>query len=313
MSLKNSAGRRLRLAVAVGCLLLAEAGPAIAVPSVAVPGGVLAAAQEAPPPSPALPPPADAPAEGDVSPDDADAPSAAALAAGAALVEEYLTSLDTVRARFLQALHDAQGRLQSESRGEMLLRRPGRLRWEVQTPYPQLLVADGEALWVYDPDLEQVTVRALAATLADTPASLLVNEGDFRERFVVTAVRGDEATGRVVRLEPRDGAGDFVHVDLTFRDGELVRMEATDRLDQRTRITFEDVERGLRLRRSLFRFRPPADADVIDRRDAGRRGSPEPDGAGGDRDGGARQDGAGGRPLGDADAHGAAAGAAAGD
>ncbi len=191
--------------------------------------------------------------------------SAEELAEGAAVLEAYLEDLSTVRARFVQSLYDADGKLLSESTGEMWLRRPGRFRWEYREPFPQLMVADGERLWIHDPDLEQVTVRSLADTVADTPASLLISDDDYRDDFVLTATEpGEEPGALAIRLEPHGDAGDFEYLALRFREGELERMEAVDRLDQLTRIDFSKVKRGGRLRGNLFRFKPPDDADVID-------------------------------------------------
>ncbi|MEM9386408.1 MAG: outer membrane lipoprotein chaperone LolA [Pseudomonadota bacterium] len=195
--------------------------------------------------------------------------SADELAEGAAVLEAYLSDLSTVRARFVQSLYDADGQLLSESSGEMWLRRPGRFRWEYRDPFPQLMVADGEKLWIHDPDLEQVTVRSLATTVADTPASLLISDEDYRDDFVITNTQpGPEPGVLAIRLEPQGaGTGDFEYLALRFREGELERMEAVDRLDQLTRIDFSQVKRGGRLPAKRFRFKLPEGVDVIDQSD----------------------------------------------
>lgn len=269
--LRSAWPRRRRMAIALTTALVA--GAAAAVPAAAA---IDAGAIE---PAPAVSVRLDAPAadhagaervaqaeQTPAAPAPVDAARQRRLDEGGALVQGWLDDLTTLRARFAQTLYDGDGRLLSQSSGRMLLRRPGRFRWEVEQPYPQLMVADGEDFWVYDPDLEQVTVRPLGESLADTPASLLVGDGDFREQFAVMDTTREEDGAEVVRLEPRAAGADFAWVALRFRDGALLRIEAMDRLDQLTRIDFEAIERDVRLARRLFRFDPPADADVIDRR-----------------------------------------------
>jgi outer membrane lipoprotein carrier protein len=180
-------------------------------------------------------------------------------------LSEYLEQTRTLRARFDQLLLDPAGEVLQRSEGELMIRRPGRFRWEYKSPYEQLIVADGERLWLYEPDLEQVTVRPQDDTLDNTPASLLSGGGDFTAHYRLTDVATTDDGLRAIRLEPRSAGGDFRYLALGFDEGdELKRMELVDRLDQLTRIEFSAVRRGGRLRARLFEFEPPDGVDVIE-------------------------------------------------
>jgi outer membrane lipoprotein carrier protein len=205
----------------------------------------------------------------DAAPDpgaaEAEAARADALAAGERTLRAYLEGTRTLRADFEQSLLGANGELLQTSSGELMIRRPGRFRWDYLQPYEQRIVADGQRLWLYDPDLEQVTVRPQQATLENTPASLLSGDSDFTRDYRLTHAMATDEGEQALRLEPRVAGGDFSYLALGFdAAGELKRMELLDRLDQLTRIEFTNVRRDVRLRRGLFNFRPPEGVDVIE-------------------------------------------------
>src|SRR6185295_19033220 len=110
-----------------------------------------------------------------------------------------------------------------ESEGTLQIKRPGRFRWDYSAPHEQLVVADGKRLWLYDPGLEQVTVKAMDATLGSTPAMLLGGTGSLRDGYDVVRYyeEGDLAW---VELVPRAKQGDFQRVRLAFAGDELRRM-----------------------------------------------------------------------------------------
>lgn len=177
-------------------------------------------------------------------------------------VERYLERLDTLRAEFVQQLFDRGGELRDESSGTLAMARPGRFRWDYRHPAPQLLVSDGRSVWLYDADLEQVTVRPVGDALSQTPAMLLAGKGRASETFVVRA--GAQSGGlEWVELRPRQDNADFSVVRLGFRGGDLERLDLEDRLGQTTRITFSRIERNPRLQPALFTFVPPPGVDVV--------------------------------------------------
>jgi outer membrane lipoprotein carrier protein len=177
-------------------------------------------------------------------------------------VQSYVERLSTLRADFRQEVLDASGAVREQAEGTLLLQKPGRFRWEYHSPSEQLLVSDGNTVWLYDVDLEQVTVRSIGDSLSTTPAMLLSGQSRVDESF--TASDGGQADGLDwVQLIPKLEDTDFRSLRLGFRGGELARMDLTDRLGQRTRIEFLAVERNRVLPPAAFKFVPPPGVDVV--------------------------------------------------
>lgn len=191
------------------------------------------------------------------------APGAADSVPTPPALRQFLDTVQTFRAPFTQAVFDSRGRAVESSSGEVVMQRPGRFRWDYATPYVRTIVADGERLWLYEADLEQVTVRRLSDGLGDTPAALLTGRDDVLKRFAVQ--RTWEADGLAwSALRPRTAEGDFAELRLGFRGKVLLALELDDRLGQRTRIDFQSPRLNASVPADTFRFTPPAGADVID-------------------------------------------------
>jgi outer membrane lipoprotein carrier protein len=180
-----------------------------------------------------------------------------------ARVQAYLGSLETLSAEFVQVVRNRQGQISSRATGTLSISRPDRFRWDYREPYVQTIVADGRKLWLYDSDLDQVTVRALESGLGSTPAMLLSGAGRVSEGFTGGAVERD-GSWTWCRLVPRERSSDFERVSLGFDSrGELAAMRLDDKLGQSTELEFGRVRRNAPLEATLFRFVPPAGADVI--------------------------------------------------
>ena len=191
--------------------------------------------------------------------------SAASHAADDSLsrVDAYLGALQTLAADFVQVVRDSEGQITNRASGTLTISRPDRFRWDYREPYLQTIVADGKKLWLYDADLEQVTVRSLEQGLGSTPAMLLSGSGKAKDAFVAGPVerRGDWTW---CALQPRQRGSDFERVSLAFTArGELAAMELLDKLGQATQIEFSDVRRNGKVDEAAFRFVPPPGADVI--------------------------------------------------
>ena len=182
--------------------------------------------------------------------------------AGQARVESFLNNLQGLQAQFHQVLTDRSGREVDQASGTLAIRRPNRFRWDYQDPYEQVIVADGSRVWLYDRDLEQVTVRKLDDTLSATPAMLLSGEGKLAENFTVT---DSTRQGGIewVQMTPKRADTDFKSVRLGFEGATLRYMELGDKLGQTTHLEFSNVERNPLLDPSRFTFSVPPGADVI--------------------------------------------------
>ena len=177
-------------------------------------------------------------------------------------VEKFLSGLEGLQAQFEQVLADRSGQIVDEARGTLAIKRPDRFRWDYRDPYEQVIVSDGSRVWLYDRDLEQVTVRKLDDTLSATPAMLLSGVGKLEENFTVKDVRRDGAV-EWVQMEPKRNDTDFTWVRLGFEGPALRYMHLGDKLGQTTRLEFSNVERNPPLDPARFTFTVPPGADVI--------------------------------------------------
>ena len=193
---------------------------------------------------------------------------AAALApglAGAGGIDELNAFLDGAkngRATFRQTVVARSGRVPQLSSGTFAFARPGKFRWSYEKPFEQLVVGDGAKVWVYDRDLNQVIVRQLDAALGATPAALLAGDNALERSFVL--VDGGTADGLAwVEATPKSADSTFTKVRIGFRDQLPRAMELADAFGQTTRLQFDAFERNVALPADLFRFVPPAGADVV--------------------------------------------------
>lgn len=190
------------------------------------------------------------------------APSSGEEVQGAQALRDFLNDVVSLRAGFVQRIYAADSDEPQVSEGRLMIKRPGRFRWEYTAPTEQLVVCDGEKLWMYDPDLEQVTVRQIDQTLRGTPAMLLSGQATLDETFrVLDSYREDGLAW--VALEPLSDSPEFENLRIGMADGVLTRMELTDSLGQMTRIDLSNTVTEADLEDSLFDFVPPEGADVI--------------------------------------------------
>lgn len=177
-------------------------------------------------------------------------------------VQEFFNGLHTLQADFDQRVVDSEFNLQQSSQGHMWIKRPGRFRWDYETPYRQQIVADGERLWSYDEDLEQVTVQKVSDVLTSTPAMLLSGGQPLEEVFVIEELPPGNS-GKQVLLTPKSDDSNVTAITLYFDAGTLVGIRALDSFGNTTTFTFSNLERNHKLDAQIFRFSPPANADVV--------------------------------------------------
>lgn len=190
------------------------------------------------------------------------AAQAAAQPDAISMLQQFMTRTQTVQADFTQTILDKNGEVVQKSSGTMALSRPGKFRWQYDKPYKQLIVGDGTRLWLYDKDLDQVTVKKLSAALGSTPAALLAGNNDIEKRYIVTDA-GSSGGLQWVQAVPRTEGSGFDNIRMGFNQSGLAAMELRDQFQQTTVIRFDNVKRNIKLSDNLFSFTPPPGADVI--------------------------------------------------
>ncbi|MDP2185179.1 MAG: outer membrane lipoprotein chaperone LolA [Xanthomonadales bacterium] len=191
------------------------------------------------------------------------ASSTAAMAAARDQFNQFTQGIKVLDGQFSQQVFDPQGQLSESSSGRIALAKPRQFRWEYAQPFPQLIVADGKHVWVFDPDLEQVSVRQQSLEEQQSPLAGLIDPAVLERQFKF-AEGGDHDGMRWLVLTPLQGDdAQLRQAWLGFGDGELRQMELRDALDQRTVIVFTNWRRNPKLAADTFRFTPPEGADVI--------------------------------------------------
>ncbi|KAA9131928.1 outer membrane lipoprotein chaperone LolA [Marinihelvus fidelis] len=170
--------------------------------------------------------------------------------------------LDALTARFEQAVTGPDGELVDHGSGTVSVRRPDLFRWSYEGEFPELIIADGENVWLYDEALEQVTVRPQSALAADSPLMLLTNPDDIDAQFTVTEL-GTIDGAMLLELSTRGGDAEFDRVLIGFAENRPVSMVMEDAFGMRTEIRFGEVQRNPELEPGQFAFTPPDGVDVV--------------------------------------------------
>ena len=177
-------------------------------------------------------------------------------------LNRFLDTTRTLRADFAQIVVAKNGKRPQQSVGVMMVSRPGKFRWQIDKPYSQLLVGDGEKIWMYDPDLRQVTVKKMDAALGSTPAALLVGGSTLEKNFTLREL-GEREGMEWLEATPKSPDSGFEKLQVGFVGDDLKAMELFDNFGQVTSLVFSNVQRNPSLPAANFRFVPPAGADVI--------------------------------------------------
>ncbi|MGB5252877.1 MAG: outer membrane lipoprotein carrier protein LolA [Sedimenticolaceae bacterium] len=177
-------------------------------------------------------------------------------------LDAFLDGLTTLQSRFEQAVLDTENSTSGLLRGEFLLERPGRFRWDYSAPNKQVILADGRDVWIIDEDLKQVTRHYQSWALKGTPAAILTMQASVDDDFVVVE-KGERAGRQWLELTPRDPESDLNRVLLGFADQELRQMELNDKFGQISRFRFFDVRRNVPIDPELFVYEGKDDWDVL--------------------------------------------------
>ena len=186
----------------------------------------------------------------------------AAGAAGIETLKAMLEQTTTARAHFAQMVLDKNLKMLQQATGTMQFSRPGKFRWEYDKPQEQVIVSDGAKVWLYDKDLNQVTVRRIDRALGSSPAALLAGSNEIEKSYALTAIGNQEGLDWLEAV-PRAQETTFEKIRMGFGKSGLEAMELRDQFGQVTVIKFSTIERNVKLPPEAFRFTPPKGADVI--------------------------------------------------
>jgi len=186
----------------------------------------------------------------------------AAHAGGVERLKAFIAGAKTAEADFTQTVADKSGRVSQQASGTMAFARPGKFRWDYNKPYEQVIVGDGVKLWLYDTDLEQVTVKTLGDVIAGTPAALLAGDNAIEKYF---SLKNAGEAGGLEWLEatPKTRDTTFERIRMGFKGDVLVQMELFDFFGQRTTLKLTHFVRNPAIAPSRFTFTPPKGADII--------------------------------------------------
>lgn len=185
-----------------------------------------------------------------------------AFADGVDDLKQFYQSTQAMRANFKQTVFDQKGRKLQEVNGTMLLQRPNKFRWDYQKPYEQQIISDGKQVFLFDVDLQQVTVRTVDKVLGTSPAALLAGGPNVEESFRLSRLLDFEGMQRV-QAKPKQKDSGFQVVIISFDHSKLAEMRLVDAFGQSTHIIFSNVEVNPSLNTNQFLFAIPKGVDVV--------------------------------------------------
>ncbi|RMG32994.1 MAG: outer membrane lipoprotein carrier protein LolA [Gammaproteobacteria bacterium] len=177
-------------------------------------------------------------------------------------LERFSEGLQTLEARFEQAVLDTENNRQGLLHGVFLLKRPDRFRWDYVSPESRHIIADGRDLWVVEDDLNHVTRFYQKLALKGSPAKLLLGTGSLDKEFNIVEL-GERQGLQWLELSPKDPDSDILRVLIAFKGDRLLKLELTDQFGQISRFSFFDIKRNPALDDDLFAYQPPDDWDVL--------------------------------------------------
>lgn len=182
-------------------------------------------------------------------------------------LQTFMDRLKSVTAEFDQQALDADADQPKESHGQFFAARPGRFRWDYTTPYKQMLVSDGQIVWFYEPDLQQVT-RSSAVKLNKSPAGFLTSGKRLEEIFTWEVVPGPDQDPPSVLLRPlQEGSLHWISISMHPQREEITNFVVEDSLNHRSRIRFQNWRANPDIPAERFRFEVPNGVDVIDHKE----------------------------------------------
>jgi chaperone LolA len=176
----------------------------------------------------------------------------------------FISSTHSAQADFTQEVLDQNGKRVQSASGVMQFQRPGKFRWTYTKPYEQLIIGDGAKFWLYDADLNQVTVKKLDAALGSSPAALLSGSNEIERGFTLSELAGREGAFDWLQATPKSAETSFEKILMAFDSkGDLVAMELNDAFGHKTVLRFSHMQHNPKFYPQQFKFTPPKDADIL--------------------------------------------------
>jgi outer membrane lipoprotein carrier protein len=176
-------------------------------------------------------------------------------------LDAALKNMDNLTAEFRQTLRDEEKNVVQQSRGTLALQRPGKFAWIYTEPYEQRIIADGSELWIYDVELDQVTVKPMGEGLANAPIMILMKQAGVGDQFEVNEV-GQRKYLYWVELLPRADDLEYTQIYIGIEGDQVRAMELQDKFGQSTQIVFDNLRVGVVHNPEVFKFEPPPGVDV---------------------------------------------------
>jgi len=178
-------------------------------------------------------------------------------------LKTFIAATRSAQANFTQEVLDQNGKRIQSASGIMQFQRPGKFRWSYQKPYEQLIVGDGAKFWLYDSDLNQVSVKKLDAALGSSPAALLSGKNEIERDFILKE-SGNHEGFEWLQATPKGQDSSFGKILMAFNaQSELVVMELNDMYGHKTILRFSSMQRNPKFSEQQFKFTPPKGADVL--------------------------------------------------
>lgn len=179
--------------------------------------------------------------------------------------KQFVSSTQSAKGEFVQRLVKVDSgtlKVSNTSSGTFIFSRPGKFIWTYQKPYEQMLQADGETLYIYDKDLNQVTTRKLGNALGSSPAAILFGSNDLEQNFTLKEA-GTKDGMEWLQATPKTKDTSFDQIGIGLKDGVPMAMELRDSFGQTSLLTFSNFEKNPPLKPGSFRFVTPKGADVF--------------------------------------------------
>jgi len=178
-------------------------------------------------------------------------------------LQYFLTDLKSLEAKFVQILINENAEELERTEGILYLRPPNSFFWHYQKPYSQKIISNGNRLWIFDEDLEQVTIKNIDNKIEQTPAGIILGNESVKEHFVQTSMGTIEGYNWI-ELTPRDLDAQYQIIKMGFHEDKLGMMIIIDNLEQTTRIDFSDLKKNITLSSDTFNFNVPDNVDIFD-------------------------------------------------